>query len=134
MVERKVYGPVIATLIMAFLTYTLGLLDVDANTRKIVTGLILIIAVLIPSLNRELLASLKLKFIYKGNKNVEALNIRTAEEIKVLKRNLESLKQDTSLEQAEKAAKMEKIREEYYESAKEMQRANGYMDQRATGR
>mgnify|MGYP000718427791 FL=1 len=124
----------IATLIMAFLTYTLGLLDVDANTRKIVTGLILIIAVLIPSLNRELLASLKLKFIYKGNKNVEALNIRTAEEIKVLKRNLESLKQDTSLEQAEKAAKMEKNREEYYESAKEMQRANGYMDQRATGR
>ena len=51
----------------------------------------------------------QLKFIYKGNKNVEALNIRTAEEIKVLKRNLESLKQDTSLEQAEKAAKMEKI-------------------------
>lgn len=90
--KGKVYGPVIATLIMAFLTYTLGLLDVDANTRKIVTGLILIIAVLIPSLNRELLASLKLKFIYKGNKNVEALNIRTAEEIKVLKRNLESLK------------------------------------------
>lgn len=108
--KGKVYGPVIATLIMAFLTYTLGLLDVDANTRKIVTGLILIIAVLIPSLNRELLASLKLKFIYKGNKNVEALNIRTAEEIKVLKRNLESLKQDTSLEQAEKAAKMEKSR------------------------
>ena len=69
----------------------------------------MIIAVLIPSLNRELLASLKLKFIYKGNKNVEALNIRTAEEIKVLKRNLESLKQDTSLEQAEKAAKMKKI-------------------------
>ena len=103
--KGKVYGPVIATLIMAFLTYTLGLLDVDANTRKIVTGLILIIAVLIPSLNRELLASLKLKFIYKGNKNVEALNIRTAEEIKVLKRNLESLKQDTSLEQAEKAGK-----------------------------
>ena len=27
-----------------------------------------------------------------------------------------------------------KNREEYYESAKEMQRANGYMDQRATGR
>ena len=70
----------------------------------------------------------------EGNKNVEALNIRTAEEIKVLKRNLESLKQDTSLEQAEKAAKNGKNREEYYESAKEMQRANGYMDQRATGR
>ena len=75
--KGKVYGPVIATLIMAFLTYTLGLLDVDANTRKIVTGLILIIAVLIPSLNRELLASLKLKFIYKGNKNVEALNAKS---------------------------------------------------------
>ena len=42
-------------------------------TRKIVTGLILIIAVLIPSLNRELLASLKLKFIYKGNKKCRGI-------------------------------------------------------------
>lgn len=48
--KGKVYGPVIATLIFAFLTYTLGLLDVDANSRKIVTGLILIIAVLIPNM------------------------------------------------------------------------------------
>lgn len=46
--KGKVYGSVIATLIMAFLTYTLGLLEVDANSRKIVTGFILIIAVLIP--------------------------------------------------------------------------------------
>lgn len=76
--KGKVYGPIIATLIMAFLTYTLGLLEVDANSRKIVTGFILIIAVLIPNVNRELMASLKLKFIYKGNKNVEALNIKTA--------------------------------------------------------
>ncbi|MFR8492113.1 MAG: hypothetical protein ACLVC1_00330 [Mediterraneibacter gnavus] len=36
MVEKEKYtDSVIATLIiMAFLTYTLGLLDVDANTRK----------------------------------------------------------------------------------------------------
>ncbi len=45
--KGKVYGPIIATLIMAFLTYTLGLMDIDANVRKIVTGVVLIIAILI---------------------------------------------------------------------------------------
>ncbi len=64
--KGKVYGPIIATLIMAFLTYTLGLLDVDANTRKIVTGFILIVAVLIPKINKESLNRLKKRLI--GNK------------------------------------------------------------------
>ena len=68
--KGKVYGPFIATFIFAFLTYTLGLLNVDANSRKIVTGIILIIAVLIPNVNKKLIADLKFKFIYKGNKNV----------------------------------------------------------------
>ena len=45
--KGKVYGPIIATLIMAFLTYTLGLMNIDANNRKIVTGIVLIIAILI---------------------------------------------------------------------------------------
>ncbi len=57
--KGKVYGPVIATLIMAFLSYTLGLLGVDANTRKIVTGVILIIAVLIPNINKQLFKNIK---------------------------------------------------------------------------
>jgi hypothetical protein len=60
--KGKIYGPVIATLIMAFLTYTLGLLEVDANTRKIVTGVILIIAVLISNVNANTLNSLKQRF------------------------------------------------------------------------
>ena len=89
--KGKVYGPIIATLIMAFLTYTLGLLEVDANTRKIVTGFILIIAVLIPNVNRQLIANLKLKFVYKGNKNVEALNIKTAAEVKALKATIDQM-------------------------------------------
>lgn len=97
--KGKVYGPVIATFIFAFLTYTLGLLDVDANSRKIVTGLILIIAVLIPSINRKLLAELKLKFIYKGNKNVEALNVKTAEKVKALKVENKSLKKEAGSEE-----------------------------------
>ncbi|MCR5777525.1 MAG: ABC transporter permease [Lachnospiraceae bacterium] len=45
--KGKMYGPIIATLIMAFLTYTLGLMDIDANVRKIVTGIVLITAILI---------------------------------------------------------------------------------------
>lgn len=109
--KGKVYGPIIATLIMAFLTYTLGLLEVDANSRKIVTGFILIIAVLIPNVNRQLIANLKLKFVYKGNKNVEALNIKTATEVKALKEAIAEAKKDTSLNDTDRVAKIKKAEE-----------------------
>ena len=77
---------------MAFLLYTLGLIGVDANTRKIVTGIVLLIAVLIPSVNRQLIADVKLKVLYKNNKNIEALNIKTAAEVKELKAEIAKLK------------------------------------------
>ena len=50
---------------MAFLLYTLGLVGVDANTRKIVTGIVLLIAVLIPNLNKQFLADIRGKFASK---------------------------------------------------------------------
>lgn len=106
--KGRVYGPVIATLIFAFLTYTLGLLNVDANSRKIVTGMILIIAVLIPNVNKQLIADLKLKFVYKGNKNVEALNVKTAAEVKALKAEIAAWKKDSSLEESAKTEKVKK--------------------------
>lgn len=110
--KGKVYGPVIATFIFTFLTYTLGLLNVDANSRKIVTGFILIIAVLIPNVNKKLIAELKLKFIYKGNKNVEALNIKTAAKVKALKEEIAAAKKDASLSEAAKSDKIKKATEE----------------------
>lgn len=61
--KGRVYGPVIATLIMAFLIYTLGLLNVDANQRIILVGFILLITVLIPSLNREFFGSLRTRVL-----------------------------------------------------------------------
>lgn len=109
--KGKVYGPIIGAFIMTFLQYTLGLMGVDANSRKIVTGFILIIAVLIPNVNRKLLASLKLKFIYKNNKNVEALNIKTAEEVKMLKELIAATKKDAKLSESEKAEKVKKHEE-----------------------
>lgn len=109
--KGKVYGPVIATLIFTFLTYTLGLLNVDANSRKIVTGLILIIAVLIPNVNKKLLADLKLKFVYKNNKNVEALNIKTEAEVKALKAEIQAVKKDASISEAAKTEKIKKAEE-----------------------
>ncbi len=86
--KGKVYGP----FIMAFLLYTLGLIGVDANTRKIVTGIVLLIAVLIPSVNRQLIADVKLKVLYKNNKNIEALNVKTAAEVKELKAEIARLR------------------------------------------
>ena len=110
--KGKVYGPFIATFIFAFLTYTLGLLNVDANSRKIVTGIILIIAVLIPNVNKKLIADLKLKFIYKGNKNVEALNIKTAAKVKALKEEIAETKKDNSLSETAKNDKIKKAEAE----------------------
>ncbi len=109
--KGKVYGPVIATFIFTFLTYTLGLLNVDANSRKIVTGLILIIAVLIPNVNKKLLADLKLKFVYKNNKNVEALNVKTEAEVKALKAEIAAAKKEASLSEAAKTEKIKKAEE-----------------------
>ena len=110
--KGKVYGPVIATFIFTFLTYTLGLLNVDANSRKIVTGFILIIAVLIPNVNKKLIAELKLKFIYKGNKNVEALNIKTAAKVKALKEEIAAVKKDANLLDSAKNDKIKKAEDE----------------------
>jgi len=48
--KGRVYGCIISTLIIAFLNYSLGLLGIESNTRTIVVGLILIIAVLISNI------------------------------------------------------------------------------------
>ena len=103
--KGKVYGPFISTFIMAFLLYTLGLIGVDANTRKIVTGIVLLIAVLIPSVNRQLIADIRLKVLYKNNKNIEALNVKTAAEVKDLKAEIAKLKKEGG--SSDKIRKME---------------------------
>ena len=84
------YGPIIATVLMAFLNYTTGLMGADSNIKKIISGAIMIIAVLIPMINRRSIANAKLKLVYHSNKNIEALNIKTAAEIKELKAQVKS--------------------------------------------
>jgi rhamnose transport system permease protein len=109
--KGKVYGPIIATLIMAFLSYTLGLMGVDANSRKILIGFILIIAVLIPSINRRLLDNIKLKLLYADNKNIQALNLKAAEETKALMSLIQETRKDSSLSEADKEEKIKKYNE-----------------------
>lgn len=108
--KGKVYGPFIATFIMSFLTYTLGLMNIDANNRKIVTGFILIAAILIPNINEEFWAALKLRFIYGNNRNVEALNIQTAKSVHMLNETIAATQKDTSLSDSEKAANIQKLK------------------------
>ena len=109
MVERKVYGPVIAIIDYGIFDIYAWAFGCRCQYKENCNRFDFDYCGIDSELESGVACKFKIKFIYKGNKNVEALNIRTAEEIKVLKRNLESLKQDTSLEQAEKAAKMEKI-------------------------
>ena len=104
--KGKAYGPIIATLIMAFLIYTLGLMGVDANSRKILTGIILIGAVLIPNVNKQLIADLKLKYLYLNNKNIEAINIKCIQDVKELQNKIAEVKKDAKLTEAEKSAKI----------------------------
>lgn len=109
--KGKVYGPVIATLIIAFLTYTLGLVGIDANTRKILTGVILIIAVLIPSVNKQLISNIRRRFLYANSKNIESVNLKACEEIKVIKRMILEVQKDASLSDADRETKVNKYQE-----------------------
>ncbi len=109
--KGKVYGPVISTLIIAFLAYTLGLMGVDANSRKILTGIILIIAVLIPNINKQLICNLRLKCLYANNKNIEAVNLKAADEVKTLKHMIVEVQKDSKLSAQERAVKINKYQE-----------------------
>ncbi len=104
--KGKVYGPVIATLIMTFLSYTLGLMGVDANSRKIMIGFILIVAVLIPNLNKKLIDHIKLKLLYGNSKNLQAINVKASEEVKALRKLIMETKKDTTLSGSEKSEKI----------------------------
>ncbi len=62
----KMYGPVIATFILAALTYSLGLLGIDNNGKNIFTGIILIISVALANMNKGGLENLKHMFTAKS--------------------------------------------------------------------
>ncbi len=116
--KGKMYGPIIATFIMAFLTYTLGLLGVDPNSKKIFTGVILIITILISTINRQMIKDIKLRTKYHNNKNIEALNDRTAETIKDLKKQIrEARKAHDSSKAGELSAQIETLRKECTEKS-----------------
>lgn len=51
--KGRIYGPFIAAIVMEFLFYALGLFGMEANTRKIITGFVLIFAVLIPFMREQ---------------------------------------------------------------------------------
>lgn len=52
--KGKAYGPVISVFIMAFLSKTLDLLGVHSNIQKIIIGIILLVAVIIPMLRNDI--------------------------------------------------------------------------------
>lgn len=92
--KGKMFGPIIATFIMAFLTYALGLMGVDANTKKIFTGVILILTILVSTINKQMIKDIKLKLVYHSNKNIEAVNDRTAASVKEMKKQIKELQKN----------------------------------------
>ncbi len=114
--KGKMYGPIIATFIMAFLTYTLGLLGVDPNTKKIFTGVILIVTILISTVNKQMIKDAKLRLFYHNNKNIEAINDRTAEAVKEMKKQIKELQKGNA---SDKDAQIRKLNEKIEAARKE---------------
>jgi rhamnose transport system permease protein len=114
--KGKMYGPIIATFIMAFLTYTLGLLGVDPNTKKIFTGVILIVTILISTINKQMIKDIKLHLLYHNNKNIEAINDRTNEAVKDMKRQIKELQKGNA---SDKDAQIKKLNDKIVSARKE---------------
>ena len=114
--KGKMYGPIIATFIMAFLTYTLGLLGVDPNTKKIFTGVILIVTILISTINKQMIKDIKLRVLYHSNKNIEAIHDRTAEAVKEMKGQIKELQKGNA---SDKAAQIKKLEDKIAAAQKE---------------
>lgn len=107
--KGKMYGPIIATVIMAFLTYTLGLLGVESNTRTIVTGIILIGAVFVSNIDRKSIDDAKLNFLYGGNKNIMNANRKMREEVALLNAKIKEIKSSADIPETEKNDKIQSL-------------------------
>jgi rhamnose transport system permease protein len=59
--KGRIAGPFIAALVMEFLIYTLGLFGVEAITRKIITGIVLIAAVMTPMISAKIAVRFKIQ-------------------------------------------------------------------------
>lgn len=107
--KGRIYGPFIAALVMEFLFYALGLYGVEANTRKIITGVVLIVAVLIPMLNDELFASFYKRFMCKNNSEIASLKLKLKADLKKYKETMNEIKADASLSADEKQKKLSEL-------------------------
>ena len=114
--KGKMYGPIIATFIMAFLIYTLGLLGIDPNTKKIFTGVILIITILVKTINKQMIKDIKLKLFYHSNKNIEAINDRTAELVKTNNKKIKEIRKSGA---SDADAQIKKLTDEIAAAKKE---------------
>lgn len=73
--KGKLYGPIIATFFMAFLLKSLDLFEVQQNVQKIAIGIILILAVLIPRMNKNTYLKIKMFFTRKSLRPIEGVDI-----------------------------------------------------------
>lgn len=126
--KGKMYGPMIATFIMSFLIFVLGLIGIDPNTKKIFIGVILILTILVSTVNRQMIKDIKLRLVYHNNKNIEAVNDRTAELVKEHKKEIKKLQKA-----GDNADKIQKLQAEITAAQKECKEksAQFWADQQA---
>ena len=126
--KGKMFGPMIATFIMSFLIFVLGLLGVDPNTKKIFIGVILILTILVSTINKQMIKDIKLRMLYHNNKNIEAINDRTAELVKNNKKEIKKLQKAGG-----KDAEIKKLQDEIVAAQKECKEksAQFWADQQA---
>jgi len=123
--KGKVYGPFISALLMEFLFYALGLFGVEANTRKIITGLVLIAAIMVPHINSRNPAILKLYQIFfcSNSREIAGLKLALKKELAECDELIRQLRRDSSLDPDKKQAKIAAIQEKMQEAGKKTQSA-----------
>lgn len=122
--KGKIYGPVISVFVMAFIAKMLDLFSVHPNVQKIITGIILIIAVCIPLINKKNFEALKNKiknrkkeFLRKKELPVTSPQvpeikeeIKPVETTKVVETKLTPIKKTTAKKKVVKKTTTKKVR------------------------
>lgn len=107
--KGRIYGPFIAALVMEFLFYALGLFGVEANTRKIITGVVLLVAVLIPSIRLRAIYERYLKIRFRKHPELIELKRSLDKENKRYNERILDIKADEALSEVEKNKKIAEL-------------------------
>ena len=108
--KGKIYGPVIATFVYGFLKYALELMNMEANTIKLVTGIVIIIAVIIPLIDKQFIDNCYKFFSCSNNKELASIRFQERDNLKIIDNEIFRIKEDKTAGEKEKSEKVNALK------------------------